>query len=249
MACAVKIFSILYYLIALGSAFDRHITRQDYGDCEHAVGVINSTMKNYEFSRYFEISKIKYNYKNEDEILRTRMFFRGKSRFEAFLWGGTIPSPNEKGFLSSKYWFFIIKRNIWQFVFIVIAFGKNNQESAIFFENQRYNSETGMKCNHVSNIDNMFHETYFEVVDLVINKKGLLVFFFWLTENFANLLLEGSIKWFIPNQLNPFLMCHEEEIRKIEYITFYTSDENKAFYYFDCPEKDHINYVDLVDVK
>lgn len=105
-----------------------------------------------------------------------------------------------------------------------------------------------MKCNHVANIDNMFHETYFEVVDLIINKKGLLVYFL-IQRKLYNLLIEGSIKWFIPNQLNPILMCHDEGIRKLEYITLYSSDENNAVYYFDCPEKDHINYVDLVDVK
>lgn len=64
-----------------------------------------------------------------------------------------------------------------------------------------------------------------------------------------NSFLEGSIKWFIPNQLNPFLTCHDEDIRKVRYITFSGSDKNNAVYYFDCPEKDHINYVDLVDIK
>lgn len=107
--------------------------------------------------------------------------------------------------------------------------------------------ETTMKCNHIANIENVFHENHFEILDLLINKKGRI--FIKQSIIHYNPLLDGSVKWFIPNQLNPFLTCHDEDIKKVKFISFSGSNKNNAVYYFDCPEKDHINYVDLIDIK
>lgn len=100
---AMKIIQILLSVFALGSAYDRQITRQDYGDCEHVIGVTNSSVSNLNFTRYFEISKVKYNYKNSDELLRTRMFFRGKFEFEALLSERKTPASTDRAFPSRKY--------------------------------------------------------------------------------------------------------------------------------------------------
>lgn len=167
----MKIVLLLCSLFVVGLCYDPHITRQDYGDCVTAVRVTGDKNSQYNFTNFLEISKLKYNYNNKDELLRARMYFKGKSEFSALLSGSKTPTNSDKVFPSCK-WIFLAKSLKSKIIFLsVIAYGNKNQESAIFFEKLEDPNST-MKCNHVANIDNMFNESHFEILDILINKKG-----------------------------------------------------------------------------
>lgn len=99
----MKTILLLVSVFVFGHCYDPHITRQDYGDCENIVRVVgDNSVSNYNFTNFLEISKMKYNYKNSDELLRTRMFFKGKSDFSVLLSSSKAPMKFDKVFPSCK---------------------------------------------------------------------------------------------------------------------------------------------------
>lgn len=54
------------------------------------------------FTNYIDIENVKYNYKNNDEMLRTRLFFQGKSDFLVLISKNRIPRKTDKAFPTCK---------------------------------------------------------------------------------------------------------------------------------------------------
>uniref|UniRef100_T1GV83 Uncharacterized protein n=1 Tax=Megaselia scalaris TaxID=36166 RepID=T1GV83_MEGSC len=142
------------------SYVERIENERSYGKCKQEVRSVEFP-GDYEYSKphsSIHIPGMKYNDANDDEILRTVIYFRGQADFSVVL--SKDPQPDgEAPFFQS-----------------VLAH-TNGETSSVFLESFTNISDDLPSCDEIQDIPNMFDKVYYEKLTLIVKKEGTLYWY------------------------------------------------------------------------
>lgn len=170
----MKIISLAVLLCFYGnvSSYNANINVNHYGSCEKEIRSYQMPQNNNKEitpHTYLYIPNLRYNEAKEDEILRTKFYFRGNSDFSVFVSQhrntktGILFETGESVIL--LYFLSLISAYVSD-----MAYADNNSNSTIFKYILENDTKTTTHCDHINSIRNLFNTVYYEELLLVVSK-------------------------------------------------------------------------------